>query len=290
METRILLFAKHGQLGWELHRTLLPLDDVFALQTSEVNFEDIDSVLGIIKQVKPGLIVNPAAYTNVDLAEKETDSAGLVNGIVPGVIAEEAKKIGSVLIHFSTDYVFDGRKDKSYVETDAVGPINFYGKSKLDGEQAIQSVGDSYLIFRTSWVYSLRQQGGFVNKVLQWSRKQTSLKVVTDQVANPTWARMLAEVIAQIVGRGKEYLVERTGLYHLAGGGYASRFDWAKSILDFDPDKDEQIVKELLPALTTDFPSPAERPLFSALDCTKFEDTFNLKLPDWNTALRLAMG
>ena len=169
------------------------------------------------------------------------------------------------------------------------------GDSKLHGEQAVQQVGGDYLILRTSWVYAHKtsagslRQGGFVNKVLEWARQQDTLRMVTDQVGNPTWCRMLAEITAQMLARGMEHIREHTGLYHLAGSGFASRYDWAKLILELDPEKSEQRVKEIMPALTSDFPTPAQRPLFSALDCTHFLATFGLQLPDWKAALRLAM-
>ena len=165
----------------------------------------------------------------------------------------------------------------------------------MHGEQALQQVGGDHLILRTSWVYAYKtsagslRMGGFVNKVLEWARQQDSLRMVTDQVGNPTWSRMLAEMTAQILARSLEHVREHTGLYHLAGSGFASRFDWAKSILELDPDKKEQRVKELIPSLTSDFPTQAQRPLFSALDCTHFLVTFGLQLPDWKSALRLAM-
>lgn len=286
---QILLFGKNGQLGWELNRALLPLGNLIAVQSIEINFENPDSVVGLIRQIKPDYIVNPAAYTLVDQAESDPVRAQNINAVVPGLLAEEAKKINAVLIHYSTDYVFDGKKGTLYSETDAAVPISTYGLSKLEGEHAIRAVGGAYLILRTSWVYSLRLKGGFVNKVLQWSREQHTLRVVMDQIGNPTWARALAQSTAQIMSYGKKYLLERPGLYHLAGAGFASRFEWAQAILDLDPNKHEQIVSELLPALTKEFPLPAQRPLFSALDCTKFENVFDLKLPDWKTSLQQAM-
>ncbi len=180
------------------------------------------------------------------------------------------------------------KKARLYLETDATNPLNHYGGSKLEGERLVQQAGGHSLILRTSWVYSLRQ-GGFVNKVLQWARRQETLRMVTDQVGNPTWCRTLAEITALILARGDDYIRERKGLYHLAGSGYASRFEWAQMILELDPQREEQTVKEILPALTSDFPSPTQRPLFSALECTEFTSTFGLCLPAWKDALRLAM-
>jgi dTDP-4-dehydrorhamnose reductase len=178
------------------------------------------------------------------------------------------------------------------VESDAPHPLGVYGESKLAGEQSIQAVGGNFLIFRTAWVFSTRRDS-FVGKVLQWSRQQPTLKVVDDQVSNPTWARSLAEITALVIARGGahpiSWLGERANLYHLAGDGYASRLEWARAILDFDPQPAEQMAGELLPARTFDFPTPAQRPLFSALDCGKFFQTFGLRLPSWQDALRLAM-
>jgi dTDP-4-dehydrorhamnose reductase len=287
---RILLLAKNGQLGWELHRALLPLGEVKAVDFPQINLEKPDTYVNFIHEFRPDYIINPAAYTAVDLAETEQERTRNINAVAAGILAEEASRFNSILIHYSTDYVFDGKKGALYLEDDETNPLNTYGLSKLQGEQKIQSVGGVYFIFRTSWVYSLRMAGGFVSKVLEWSRQQPQLRMVTDQVGNPTWARMLAEITALLISRGKDYLCKRAGLYHLAGGGFASRYEWAQAILNLDPHKQEQVATALLPALTADFPSPAERPLFSALDCSKFENTFNLKIPDWKTALELAMS
>jgi dTDP-4-dehydrorhamnose reductase len=289
MTKNILLIGNSGQLGWELERALQPLGVVVAVDYPQIDMANAASIHGIVQQYQPQVIVNAAAYTAVDQAESEPERAKAINAIGPGVLAEEAHKINAVLMHYSTDYVFDGLKDTPYVETDAPSPLDIYGSTKLEGEQAIQQVGGIYLILRTSWVYSLRK-GGFVNKVLEWARKEETLRMVTDQVSNPTWCRMLAEVTAQVLARGEDVIAEHKGLYHLAGSGIASRFEWAKLILDLDPRKYEQKVKQLLPALTSDFPTPARRPLFSALDCRKFEQVFNLHLPPWNTALELALG
>lgn len=285
---KILLLGNTGQLGWELHRTLQPLGVVIALDYPEVNMADAASIRKTVRQHRPEVIVNATAYTAVDKAESESELAEAINGLGPGVLAEEARKLNAVLIHYSTDYVFDGKKGAPYIETDRPNPLNVYGFSKLHGEQAIQQVGCAYLILRTSWVYSLRQ-GGFVNKVLDWARQQDTLRVVSDQVSNPTWCRMLAEITAQILARGDDYIRERKGLYHLAGDGYASRLEWARKILEFDPHREEQVCKEILPALTSNFPTPAQRPLFSALDCSHFRHVFDFVLPPWQEALRLAI-
>ncbi len=286
---KIFILAENGQLGWELCRTLAPLGEVYASDYPQVDLQKPETIINLIRLEKPAIFVNAAAYTAVDQAETEHEKARIINASGPGILAEECKRIGAVFIHYSTDYVFDGYKGVPYLENDATIPLNFYGQSKLEGEQLVQQAGGDYLIFRTSWVYSMRGQGGFIAKVLQWSRQQETLRMVTDQISNPTWARMLAEATAHIAARGQGYMSERKGLYHLAGSGFASRLEWAKEILELDLNRHEQKTKELLPAKTADFPTPAKRPLFSALDCSKFESTFNLKLPDWRTALRLAM-
>ena len=284
----LLLLGKTGQLGWELQRTLQPLGVVVARDYPEINMADKASIRKTVQMCRPDVIVNATAYTAVDKAESEPDLAEAINDSGPGVLAEEARKLNAVLIHYSTDYVFDGHKGAPYEETDLPFPVNVYGKSKLAGEQAIQTVDGDYLIFRTAWVYSLRCDS-FVSKVLGWARKNEIMRVVDDQVSNPTWARMLAEITAQALARGNGYLRERTGLYHLAGGGYASRFAWAQEIIRFDTAKQEQKVKQLLPAPTSDFPTSAKRPLFSALECRKFEQVFDLRLPNWEKTLELAL-
>ncbi len=289
---KVLLLGKTGQLGWELHRTLQPLGEMVALKYPEINMADTDSIRKAIRQHRPNIIVNATAYTAVDKAESESELAYAVNAAGPGALAEESLPLNALLIHFSTDYVFDGMKGKPYIETDTPNPLNMYGKSKLAGEQAIQSVGGVYLILRTAWVYSTSGDS-FLGKVLQWARQNETLKIVSDQVSNPTWARMLAEITTLLIAKpGPDfaaYFHEKHGIYHLAGSGYTSRFEWAQHILENDPQQNEQTIRTLLPAFTQDFPTPAQRPLYSALDCTLFEKTFGLRLPEWKEALQLAM-
>ena len=285
---KILLFGSMGQLGTELQGTLSPLGEIFPFDIHNLNLENTAEVRETIQKVHPEVIVNASAYTAVDQAETESDKAFKVNGDIPGLFAEEAAKLNSFLIHYSTDYVFDGTKGVPYVEGDETHPLGVYGKSKLAGEEAIQAGDASYLILRTSWVYS-RNRSSFVTKVLEWARKQERLSIVSDQVSNPTWARTLADVTAQLLDTRLERLVEHRGLYHVAGDGYASRLDWAKKIVELDPNRHEQKVGEIVPALTSDFPTPAQRPLFSALDCSLFQKTFGISLPKWEDALQQAM-
>ncbi len=289
---RLLLLGKLGQLGWELRRALAPLGEVIALDVPEIDLTRPEGFLPAARAALPQVIINATAYTAVDRAESETELARLINGEAPGLLAELAKDIGAAMIHYSTDYVFDGAKGSPYLESDAPNPLGVYGASKLAGEQAIEQVGGATLTLRTSWVYSLRRDS-FVTKVLQWARQQRTLRVVTDQVANPTWARQLAEVTALLLAQASPdpagWLRERCGLYHLAGDGYASRLEWAQAVIQLDPRREEQVVETLIPALTADFPTPARRPLFSALACGRFTTVFGLRLPPWQDALRLAM-
>ncbi len=203
-----------------------------------------------------------------------------------------AKKKGAALIHYSTDYVFDGTKGSPNKESDFTNPLSVYGKSKLSGEQAISQVGGVYLILRTCWLYSLRANN-FLTKVLRWSRQQETLMIVEDQIGSPTWARMLAEAIAELLAARRDEVVgwidECKGIYHLADIGTASRLDWARATLRGDLDKDSQITRTIMPALSADFPTVAERPLFSALNCDHYMETFGLRLQDWESTLRLAL-
>jgi dTDP-4-dehydrorhamnose reductase len=291
---KIILFGKNGQVGWELQRILPSLGQVIALDYKELDLADLKALRTCLDEVKPDLIVNASAYTAVDRAETERDLAMKVNGQVPGIMAEEARKSGAMLIHYSTDYVFDGLKQSPYIEANLPNPLNVYGESKLAGERAVQQTAETYLILRTSWVYSTRLQGGFVNKVLTWARQNEVLRIVDDQVSCPTWARMLAEVTGHLIARGgdrpNEYFRPYAGVYHVAGKGSASRYEWAQAILAYDSPHEEHRAKRLEPALSSEFPLPAVRPAYSALNCVHFENTFDLCIPDWMESLQLALG
>ncbi|MFM8320838.1 MAG: dTDP-4-dehydrorhamnose reductase [Chloroflexota bacterium] len=291
---RLLLVGKTGQLGWELQRALLPLGDLLALDYPELDLAQPEAVSSLLAGPPADLIINDAAYTAVDRAEQQPEPAMAINGRAPGQLAELARRWGAALVHFSTDFVFDGLKGAPYVESDLPRPVNQYGLSKLAGEQAVAAAGGAYLVLRTSWVYSTRRDS-FVAKVLEWSRTQPELKVVNDQVGSPTWARALAEITAQLLAQALvstdpyAWLAERRGVYHLAGDGAASRYEWAAEILALDPHPELRQAGRLLPALTADFPAPACRPPFSALDCGQFARVFGLQLPDWRVALQLAL-
>lgn len=292
-QLRILLLGKYGQLGWELQRTLATLGDVISLDYPDIDLTQADQIIKTVRQINPVVIVNATAYTAVDRAESESEIARAVNARAPGILAEEARQLEAALIHYSTDYVFNGSQNQPYLETDVPNPQGVYGLSKLEGENAITEIGGAHLILRTSWVYSLRRDS-FVTKVLQWSRQQETLRIVADQVSNPTWARMLAEVTAQLLVKAGDdppgWIREHSGLYHLAGSGYASRYEWALATLHLDPNREEQITRQVLPAQTADFPTPAQRPLFSALNCDLFASSFKLRLPGWEDALALALA
>lgn len=287
---RILILGNTGQVGWEAQRSLAPLGEVIGLDYPEVDFTRPERLARQVLELHPQVIYNAVAYTAVDKAESEPERVRVINAAAAGVLAEAAARLGAVLIHYSTDYVFDGKKGCAYVESDPTHPLNVYGQTKLEGERAIQQVDCAHLILRTAWVYSMRKES-FVAKVMQWSKDRSSIRVVEDQVSNPTSARMLAEVSAQALAMGREalfdFIKERRGVYHLAGDGIASRREWAQAIVRIRPPADHPL--EVLPALSSEFPTPAVRPLYSALDCSLFAQTFGLRLPPWEQALRLAM-
>jgi dTDP-4-dehydrorhamnose reductase len=289
---RFMLFGKNGQLGWELHRDLLPLGEVFALDQEDLDLVDQDALRNTIREIKPHAIINAAAYTQVDRAESEPDLAKQINALAPAIMAEEAKRSDAIFIHYSTDYVFDGTKGSPYTERDIPNPINTYGKTKLAGERAIEAIGGRYLIIRTSWLYGLRKPS-FVTKVLDWAHTKEVVSIVDDQFGNPTWCRVLAGatsiLLAMIQTFPDDWLIDRAGTYHLAGSGADSRYVWAKEILRIDSEHRNQVVKELAKAKSDEFPTLAKRPLFTALDCSRFHEVFALRLPDWKVGLEVAM-
>ncbi len=289
---KILLLGRTGQLGYELERSLACLGAVEALDYPQIDLGKPSQIREVVRSAGCQVIVNATAYTAVDRAESEEYLAMAVNAIAPGILAEEAERAGAALIHYSTDYVFDGAKGAPYTENDPAKPLGVYGASKLAGEQAVTENTSACLVLRTAWVYSTRRDC-FVTKVLEWSRKQTHLRLVTDQVSNPTWCRTLAEMTANLLAQAAPdvggWMRERRGVYHLAGEGYTSRMEWAKAILALDPAPAEQVVQQILPAKMADFPVAAPRPLFTALDCSRFANTFGLRLPGWRQTLQLAL-
>jgi dTDP-4-dehydrorhamnose reductase len=292
---KILLTGKNGQVGWELQRTLAPLGDVVAVGHQEMDLADPDSIRRMIREVRPHLIVNPAAYTAVDKAESESDLAMAINGIAPGVMAEEAKRLNAAVIHYSTDYVFDGAKERPYVEDDAPNPLNVYGRTKLAGEQAIQAAGAPHLILRTSWVYGARGRN-FLLTILRLAREKSELKIVDDQVGAPTWARLLAEVTSQIVAQHSSPLCRQaipisdvSGIYHAVPTGSTSWHGFAAKILENVFGHAGQTPPKLVPIPTSDYPLPAVRPRNSCLSSEKLTYAFGLAIPSWEDSLTMCL-
>lgn len=288
-DKKILLLGKNGQLGKSLN-SLLPSEGLIALGRADCDLTNLDQLRKVLREHKPNIIVNAAGYTLVDQAGREESIAMRVNGEAVGVIAEETKNLGALLIHYSTDYVFDGEKEFAYVEDDQVNPINVYGASKLTGEKAIEAVGPMALILRTSWIYSLLAED-FVVKVLRWARQHKTMKIVDDQIGSPTWAVLLARLTQKVIQRENlpQLFEDHKGIYHVGGKGMVSRYDWAREILKLDPNKGEQVVEVFEQAKSFEFPSAAKRPLNSALDCSKFETVFKIEIPDWKVNLFEAM-
>jgi len=287
LSPRILLTGKNGQVGWELHQTLTPLGEVVALDRQQLDLADPDQIRKRVREIKPDLIVNAAAYTAVDRAEAEPGLAMAVNGIAPGILAEEAKRIGAAIVHYSTDYVFDGTKATPYTEEDAPNPLNVYGRTKLAGEQAIRDVGVPHLILRTSWVYGMRGKN-FLLTILRLAREREELKIVDDQTGAPTWSRAVAEATARILSAGPLSLAA-AGIYHLTAAGSTTWHGFARAILTLDPDQSEQVCKHVRPIPTAEYPTPAARPAFSVLSNAKLKAFFGLTLPDWEQSLKSAL-
>ncbi len=293
---KILLTGVTGQVGWELQRTLMTIGEVILVgrnETLQMDLAQFDTIRRTIREVKPDLIVNPAAYTAVDKAESEPELAMAINGIAPGVIAEEAKRVGAAVIHYSTDYVFDGNQQTPYTEEHQTDPQNIYGKTKLAGEQAIASTGVPYLILRTSWVYGLRGKN-FLLTMLRLAQEREEIRVVDDQIGAPTWSRMIAEVTAQILSQApdnlSDFLTTKGGLYHLTASGKTSWYGFAKAIFALDVQHNERKLQNLIAINTQEYPTAASRPAYSLLDNRKLSHTFGLILPDWERSLELIIN
>ena len=267
-----------GQLGFELVRLLEPHGDVVAADRARLDLADPDAIVAAVRGAKPKLVVNAAAYTAVDLAEKERELAAAVNARAPGILAEEAKRAGAVLIHYSTDYVFDGASTTPYAEDAPTAPVNVYGATKLDGERAIAAVGGASLVFRTSWVYGRRGRN-FLRTIERLAAERDELRIVADQIGVPNWSRTLAEATERVVAQGLPALVERAGLYHLSSTGRASWYEFAQAIVG------SAAKPRVVPITTAEYPLPARRPAFAVLDTSRFTATFGFALPDWRDAL-----
>lgn len=284
---RILLVGKNGQVGWELQRTLATLGAVIAVDRQTMDLANPDSIRQVIQTIRPDWIVNAAAYTAVDKAESEPDLAMAINGIAPGIMAEEAKRLGAAMVHYSTDYVFDGTKAAPYTEEDSPNPLNVYGKTKLAGDQAIRATGIPHLIFRVSWVYGLRGKN-FLRTILRLAKERDELKIVDDQVGAPTWSRMIAEATGQVLSQCFSPLTMKSGVYNLAASGNTSWHGFTQAILE-NASNQIQPLPRLIPIATTEYPLPAPRPPYSVLSSIKLHQAFGMALPTWDASLKLCM-
>ena len=282
----ILLFGKGGQVGWELQRSLAPLGHLTALDfdsTSQCgDFTNLQGLVDTVRAVRPDVIINAAAHTAVDKAESEPELARIINAQAPGVLAQEAAKLGAWLVHYSTDYVFDGSGTRPWIETDTPAPLSVYGKTKLEGEQLVAHHCPKHLILRTSWVYAARG-GNFAKTMLRLAQERDRLTVIDDQFGAPTGAELLADITTLVIRHVQQH-PEHAGLYHLVAGDETSWFEYAKHVL-----AQAQLVQpaikmkatEVAPVPTTAFPTPAKRPHNSRLNTTKLQTTFGLTLPPW---------
>lgn len=285
---RILLFGSDGQVGWELQRSLAPLGELIALSRNSLgycgDFTNLDGIVETIRLIAPDIIVNAAAYTAVDSAESEVSVAEAVNVSAPAVLASEAKRIGAWLIHFSSDYVFDGGGQEYWQETDKENPLNIYGKTKLGGELVIRNSGCKYLIFRTSWVYSARGQN-FAKTMLRLAKSRDYIDVINDQFGAPTGADLLADVTAHCI-RHARHAFGVEGVYHVAAAGITTWYDYAKFVIDSAVSQGWITNSiEIKPILSDGYPVAAKRPANSRLNTRKLQSTFNLVLPRWETGV-----
>ncbi|MGF6858945.1 dTDP-4-dehydrorhamnose reductase [Paraburkholderia sp. CI3] len=287
----ILVTGVNGQVGYELARTLQGLGNVVAVDRSRLDLSNLDQIRAVVRDLRPALIVNPAAYTAVDKAEEERDLAMRINGEAPGVLAEEAKKLGAALIHYSTDYVFNGTKEGAYVEDDPTDPQNVYGRSKLAGEQAIAASGVNHLVLRTSWVYGTRGKN-FLLTMLRLGADRPELKVVADQFGAPTWCNTIATLTAHLCAQsfaaedGAKWWDERSGIYHLCAGDSTSWHGFASAIFEL---ADLPNRPNTLPIPAADYPTPAKRPANSRMSNDKLARVFGLAGPHWRDALKLCL-
>ncbi|WP_019141911.1 dTDP-4-dehydrorhamnose reductase [Noviherbaspirillum massiliense] len=286
---KILLLGKDGQVGWELQRSLSPLGELHAFGRNEADLEKPESLRQLIRGIQPAVIVNAAAYTAVDKAESDPEKARQINAQAPGVLAEEADRLNAWLVHYSTDYVFDGKKSSPYEEDDLTNPISVYGQTKLEGERLIRDHHAKHLIFRTSWVYAARG-GNFAKTMLRLAKERNQLKVIADQYGAPTSAELIADVTALVLHRiGQQAKPEFAGAYHLTAGGHTTWHAYAQYVLQ-RAESSGAILKAkgdaVQPIPSEAYPLPAVRPKNSRLDTTKLTQTFDLQLPEWQYHVR----
>jgi len=284
---KILIFGRVGQVGWELRHKLACLGQVASVDFPEIDFSKADTIREAIRAAEPNVIVNAAAYTAVDKAEASPDPAWALNATGPAVIAEEAKRLGALMVHYSTDYVYDGSKQGSWVETDAPGPLNVYGETKLAGDEAIAAAGGDYLILRTSWVYGARG-ANFLLTMLRLAKERPELRIVDDQTGSPTTseciAQATADILAQVLSPRGDGMAGRSGVYHLTNSGATTWFGFAKEFLSKQP-----VCPKLTPIPASEYPVPAKRPVNSVLCCEKLAEAFGVRMPSWELALELVL-
>lgn len=304
---RILLTGKNGQIGRELERILAATTDLKALGRQDLDLTDAGGIRDAIRAFKPHLVLNAAGYTAVDRAESEETLAHKINADAPGIMAEEAKKIGAALVHYSTDYVFDGSKDQPYIEEDAAHPLSAYGRTKLAGEKAVEQAGCRYTIFRTGWVYATHGKN-FLLTILRLAGEREEIRVVRDQIGAPTWSKAIAEATAKIVldewrRAGSEMFAKRTGIYHMTAAGQTSWYEFAVAIIEKARNAEngpewlgrtsrERTLKvqRILPVATEDYGAPARRPAYSLLSNARLRAMFGASLADWRIQLQTAWG
>ncbi len=285
---RILLIGNNGQVGWELQRALAVMAQAVCVDFPEIDLASGDSLRRWVRDTRPAAVINAAAYTAVDKAESDPERAQRINGAAPGILAEEARRAGALLVHYSTDYVFDGAKGQPYVESDAPNPLSVYGRSKLAGDQAVQAVGGAHLIFRLCWVYGARGQN-FMRTIMRLAGERPKLRVVSDQLGAPTWCRWIAQATAlalrQVLAEGEP--LARAGLYHMAASGVTSWHGFAQRIIQLLPAGARKC--EQVEAISTpEYPTPARRPPYSVMSCDKLQRAFGLRLPPWEQGLDMA--
>ncbi len=290
---KILLFGKNGQVGWELQRSLAPLGTLVALDRNSSDFcgdlSNLEGIRNTILAVAPDIIVNAAAYTAVDKAETEPELAQLINSAAPAVMAEEAQKLNALLVHYSTDYVFNGEGNLPWQEDSVAAPLNEYGRSKLSGELAIINSRCKYLIFRTSWVYAVRGNN-FIKTMLRLARTQNQLSVINDQFGAPTGAALIADITAQSIASYRTNPI--VGIYHLAANGITTWHEYAKYIIEFAIEKKQTLqvsLETIVPVTSSEFKAAAVRPLNSRLNTHKLAQVFKLQIPAWQDGVRHAL-
>ena len=282
---RILLIGNKGQVGQELEETLTSLGEVIGINRQHLDLNQVTLIPQFIENVKPNIIVNATAYTAVDRAESEPETAYNINAVAPRMMAEAAQKLGALILHISTDYVFDGKKNTPYTEENITNPLGIYGRSKLAGEENIQQICDRHLILRTAWVYGVYGKSNFVKTMLRLGSERPTIRVVCDQVGSPTWARDIADAITQLLA------VDVTGIYNFTDSGVASWYDFAVAIFEMAKQMGFPLqVEQVLPITTAEYPTPAQRPAYSVLSTKKISDVINKPVPYWRDSLRKMLG